>query len=159
VFGVPTVAAEPKVSALLAVALAFAAGCLPSARLVTRLARGVSIEELGDGKPGASNVYRTLGPIPGAAVLVLDSLKAYVPAASLGARGASEGVVAAAAVAPVAAHVAVIGGQGAAAALGAGFAIDTPATLIAVIPILGGTLLGYHAQGRAGSPCRRRHCL
>ena len=132
---------------IVAVALAFAAGCLPSARLVTRLARGQAIEELGDGKPGASNVYRSLGPVPGITVMALDALKAFTPAAALRAGGASQSIVAAAAAAPVAAHVTVVGGQGAAAALGAAFALDTPATLAALVPIVGGTWLGYHPQG------------
>lgn len=105
-----------------------------------------AIEELGDGKPGASNIYRTLGPVPGATVLALDALKAFAPAAVLRGAGAGEGMVAAAAAAPVAAHIIVVGGQGAAAALGAAFALDAPATLIAIVPIVGGTLIGHHPQ-------------
>ena len=130
-----------------AIGLAFAAGCLPGARLVTRFVRGASIDDLGDGKPGASNVYRTLGRGPGAAVLTIDGAKAFVPAAALKAAGASEAVVAAAAAAPVVAHVTVVGGQGAAAALGAAFALDAPATLVAIVPILAGTKAGFHPQG------------
>ena len=129
-----------------ALALAFAAGCLPSARLVARLMSGRSIEELGDGKPGASNVYRSLGPAPGVAVMALDTLKAFAPAAALHAGGAADGVVAAAAVAPVAAHVTVVGGQGVGAALGAALVLDAPTTLVVVVPIVGATVLGYSPQ-------------
>src|SRR5450830_610359 len=59
---------------------AFAAGCVPSGRLLTRLLTGESLDEIGDGKPGSSNVARSVGWKSGAAVFALDAGKAYVPA-------------------------------------------------------------------------------
>ena len=135
----------------LPIALAFAAGCLPSGRIVARLSGAGAIESLGDGKPGASNVFHTVGPVPGAAVLALDCLKALLPAAALRPCGASENTVAAAAVAPVVAHVMVVGGQGVAATMGAGFAIDPTATSLVLVPVVGGTVVGYHVQSVLGA--------
>jgi len=141
------VQAEWRTGEIAAIALAFAAGCLPSARLVARLMSGRSIEELGDGKPGAANVYRSLGIGPGAVVLTLDALKSLVPAAALRASGGSDTAVAVAAAAAVAAHITIVGGQGVATGLGAGFAIDGPATCAAVGSAVGGTCLGRSAHG------------
>jgi glycerol-3-phosphate acyltransferase PlsY len=148
---------DPPAVRLMPVVLAFAAGCLPSARLVLRTVLAdpssdkiAAIEEIGDGKPGASNVYRAIGPLPGISVALLDVVKAFAPAAALKWRGAPDGIVAAAAAAPIAAHVTVVGGQGAASALGAALALDTPATLVALVPVVGGTVLGYHPQGVLG---------
>ena len=144
--------ADHRTRAVAGVTLAFAAGCLPSARLVVRLARGSQIEALGDGKPGAANVYRSLGARLGGTVLALDAAKAFAPATALRAAGASRGVMTAAAAAPVVAHVTVVGGQGAGAALGAAFAIDAPATFVALVPIIGGAKLGSARRASLPAP-------
>ncbi len=59
---------------------AYLLGSVPFGVLVSR-ARGVDIMAVGSGNIGATNVWRTLGPGPGAVVLVLDILKGVVPAA------------------------------------------------------------------------------
>src|SRR5450756_3036073 len=74
---------------------AFAAGCIPSGRLLTRALTGESLDEIGDGKPGSSNVARSVGWKSGAAVLALDAGKAYVPATAARLTGAGDGAVAA----------------------------------------------------------------
>ena len=126
--------------------VAFAAGCLPSARIVTRaLSRG-EITEIGDGKPGAANVSRNLGKGAGAAVLALDAFKAFTPAAAARLAGAPQSVVTLVAVTPMVSHILVVGGRGAACALGAAFAIDAKAMTVTLIPLVGGSKLGYHPQ-------------
>jgi len=66
------------VSALVAVAFAFALGSIPFGVLIARR-RGVDIKQQGSGNIGATNVTRVLGPTAGAAVLVLDAGKGALP--------------------------------------------------------------------------------
>lgn len=128
------------------VAAAFAAGSIPSGRLVTRAVTGQQLGELGDGKPGSSNVARSVGWQAGATVLVLDALKAYVPASAARLDGAGDGRVAALGITTMCGHIAFVRGRGAAAALGAAFAMDPAMMAIGCIPLVGGTLLHRHAQ-------------
>ncbi|MGE5528624.1 MAG: glycerol-3-phosphate acyltransferase [Patescibacteria group bacterium] len=69
-------------------AAAYLVGSFPSAVVVGRLWRGVDIRGMGSGNPGAANALRTLGPVPGAVVLLLDLGKglagSLVPAAVFG---------------------------------------------------------------------------
>lgn len=125
---------------------AFAAGCIPSARIVTRALSREEISDLGDGKPGAANVTRSLGTKAGAVVLGLDALKAFTPATAARLAGAPDPVVALVAVTPMVSHILVVGGRGAACALGACYAIDAKAMTISLIPLVGGSKLGYHPQ-------------
>ena len=67
---------------------AFAIGGIPNGRLVAKAVSGEALEDLGDGKPGSSNVARSLGWKPGALTLALDAGKAYVPAAAARLAGA-----------------------------------------------------------------------
>jgi glycerol-3-phosphate acyltransferase PlsY len=121
--------------------LAFALGCVPSARIVSRLLSGADIVDVGDRKPGAANVTRSLGLGPGIATAGIDMAKGFAVATTARALGAGPDLVGALAVTPVAAHIAVVRGRGAAAALGSAFAIDAPATAVVVVPILGATAL------------------
>ncbi len=59
---------------------AYLLGSVPFGVLVSR-ARGVDIMAVGSGNIGATNVWRVLGPVPGAVVLTLDILKGVIPAA------------------------------------------------------------------------------
>jgi glycerol-3-phosphate acyltransferase PlsY len=127
--------------ALVGLPAAFALGCVPSARIVARLLSGSDIEEVGDRKPGAANVTRSLGLGPGLATGGLDMAKGFAIATTARALGAGPDLVGALAVTPVASHIAVVRGRGAAAALGAAFAMDAPATGIVLVPILAGTAL------------------
>jgi glycerol-3-phosphate acyltransferase PlsY len=59
--------------------LAYVLGSIPSALIVSRLAAGVDIRQLGDGNMGARNVKRTLGWKPGIAVALADVGKGVLP--------------------------------------------------------------------------------
>jgi acyl phosphate:glycerol-3-phosphate acyltransferase len=68
--------------AALAVLLAaggYLAGSIPFGYLAGRLLLGVDVREVGSGNIGATNVARAGGKKLGAAVLLLDALKAIVP--------------------------------------------------------------------------------
>lgn len=97
------VLSEPAVAALLA---AYLIGSLPFGYLVPWLLRGADIRRLGSGNPGATNVYRTIGPAAGLAVGALDGFKGWlgVVAAEPAAAGAGEWLPVAAALAVVAGH-------------------------------------------------------
>ena len=126
---------------------AFALGCLPSARIVSRLVGAGDIETAGDRKPGAANVARTLGWGPGAATLAADVAKGAAPAVLARRCGAGPGLTAAFAVAPVVGHVGVVGGRGAAPALGAALVIDRSATALVLPAVIGGALRRRAALG------------
>lgn len=59
-------------------ALGLVLGSVPFGYLIGRL-KGIDIRAVGSGNIGATNVYRALGPGPGAAVFVLDVAKGLVP--------------------------------------------------------------------------------
>jgi glycerol-3-phosphate acyltransferase PlsY len=67
----------------LALGIAYLAGSFPSAYLAGRLLKGIDLRTVGSGNLGATNVYRTLGAKAAVAVLLLDALKGYLPAALL----------------------------------------------------------------------------
>src|SRR5262249_31082058 len=82
--------------------LVYLIGSLPVGFLVTRLAGGFDIRGRGSGTIGATNVMRTLGPVPAIATLLGDALKGYVavraaevlgPEPSWGAAGAVLAIV------------------------------------------------------------------
>jgi glycerol-3-phosphate acyltransferase PlsY len=58
----------------------YLAGSLPFGYWLVRWFRGVDIRTVGSGNIGATNVWRTFGPGLGIAVVVLDTLKGFVPA-------------------------------------------------------------------------------
>lgn len=64
----------------LAVIAAYLVGSIDFAVIVARM-HGVDIREVGSGNPGASNVMRSIGRVPGAMVLVLDAFKGVIGAA------------------------------------------------------------------------------
>jgi glycerol-3-phosphate acyltransferase PlsY len=67
-------------SLALAIVAAYAIGSIDFAVIVGRL-HGVDIHKTGSGNPGASNVLRTLGPVPAAMVFIGDLLKGTIGAA------------------------------------------------------------------------------
>ena len=106
--------------------------------------------------PGSSNVARSVGWKPAAAVLALDALKAYVPATAARLPGAGDGAVAAVGIWAMCGHIAVVKGRGAASALGAAFAMDPAMMAVGCVPLLGGSLA---APSRARPwPSRRSRC-
>ena len=127
-------------------AAAFAAGGIPNGRIVTRAVTGEQLDELGDGKPGSSNVARSVGWQAGATVLALDALKAYAPASASRLDGAGDNTVAALGITTMCGHIAFVKGRGAAAALGAAFAMDPAMMAIGCVPLVGGSLLHRHAE-------------
>ncbi len=131
---------------LLWMGAAFAAGCIPSGRLVTRALTGKALEDIGDGKPGSSNVARSVGWKPAAAVLALDAGKAYIPATAARLTGAGHGAVAAIGISAMLGHIAVVKGRGAASALGAMFAMDPGTMAIGSAELLGGFKLHRNPQ-------------
>ena len=128
---------------------AFAAGCIPSGRLLTRALTGKTLEDIGDGKPGSSNVARSVGWKSGAAVLALDAGKAYVPATAARLTGAGSGAVAAIGISAMIGHIAVVKGRGAASALGAMYAMDPATMAIGSAELLAGFKLHRNPQAVA----------
>lgn len=59
---------------ILALAISYALGSIPFGILISKLFN-VDIRQHGSGNIGATNVLRTLGPIPGLIVFILDILK------------------------------------------------------------------------------------
>jgi acyl phosphate:glycerol-3-phosphate acyltransferase len=70
---------HPLIAAALAALLASIGGSLPFAVWILRLAADQDVRQVGDGNPGAMNVYRTAGVLPGVAVLLLDVTKGVLP--------------------------------------------------------------------------------
>jgi glycerol-3-phosphate acyltransferase PlsY len=68
------------VTAALIVVAGYLAGSLPFGYWLVRVFRGADIRTVGSGNIGATNVWRTFGVRLGVAVLVLDTLKGFVPA-------------------------------------------------------------------------------
>ncbi len=66
-------------SLLVALALGYLSGSLPWGLWLGRWLRGVDVRTLGSRNLGATNVYRSLGPGIGIAVLVLDIAKGALP--------------------------------------------------------------------------------
>ncbi len=58
---------------------AYLLGTFPSAVMVAR-SKGIDIQKVGSGNPGASNIARTLGTKWGVVVFILDGLKGAIPA-------------------------------------------------------------------------------
>lgn len=66
-------------SLLACVACGYVAGSLPWGLWLGRLVKGVDVRTLGSGNLGATNVYRSLGPVIGVATLLLDVTKGALP--------------------------------------------------------------------------------
>src|SRR6266542_3037311 len=58
-----------------AVVVGYLLGAIPFAVLLTRWVSGIDVRRLGSGNPGAANVWRSVGPALGLAVLILDCAK------------------------------------------------------------------------------------
>lgn len=135
---------HPVLFALVALPTAFAVGCLPTARLVIWLFGG-GREAVVEGKAGADMVRHSVGTGPAIATGIIDALKGYSVARLARHYGAGRNLTGALAVAPLVAHVMVVRGRGAAAAVGTGFAIDEPTMLVAGLPIVAGSIAKHHA--------------
>jgi glycerol-3-phosphate acyltransferase PlsY len=60
-------------------AAAYLVGSIPFGLVVGKLAKGVDLRQVGSGNIGAANAFRTLGPVLGVLVLILDGLKGTLP--------------------------------------------------------------------------------
>jgi len=54
-------------------------GALPIGLLVGRMVKGIDVRDYGSGNIGASNVWRTMGPLWGVVVFLFDFCKGYFP--------------------------------------------------------------------------------
>lgn len=126
------------VNLLGALAAAYAIGSIPFAVIAGRRV-GADVRLQGSGNPGASNVFRTLGPGAGAAVAALDIAKGAVSVLVAQRISSSEPVVAAAGAAAVVGHVFPLwlrfrGGKGVATGFGA-FAVLAPAAAMLALTV------------------------
>jgi glycerol-3-phosphate acyltransferase PlsY len=60
------------VNGIIAVVLGYLLGSIPTAYIVTRLAKGEDVRRLGGGNVGGLNVYREVGLLPAAVVAIVD---------------------------------------------------------------------------------------
>ena len=64
---------------LVFVLVAYLFGALPVGLLVGRMVKGIDVRDYGSGNIGASNVWRTMGPVWGIAVFLFDFCKGFFP--------------------------------------------------------------------------------
>lgn len=136
---------------VIAVVAAFLVGSIPFGYLIGQTFYRTDIRAAGSGNIGAMNALRTLGRAGGAAVLVLDALKGFVPAFLAAAYFHSSVVAAVVAAAAVLGHcfspwLRWRGGKGVATSFGAIFAISWPAGLVAVGGWIAGALLTQYSS-------------
>ena len=105
------------------VLVGFLLGSIPTAYLMGKWRQGTDIRTLGSGNPGATNIGREIGIVPGILVLIIDAVKGAI-AILIGQRlGVPTTVLYFAALAAVIAHnfspfIGFKGGKGAATVLG-----------------------------------------
>jgi len=63
---------------IIAILIAYLLGSIPTAYIFGKLVKGVDIRDFGSGNVGATNVFRSIGKIPGLIVFVLDFLKGFL---------------------------------------------------------------------------------
>lgn len=66
---------------LLSLISSYLLGSIPTGYLFGKALKGIDIRKHGSGNVGATNVFRTVGKIPGIAVLFLDALKGFAAVA------------------------------------------------------------------------------
>jgi glycerol-3-phosphate acyltransferase PlsY len=85
--------------------IAFIFGSLPLSVWLGHLALGVDIRQVGDGNPGAANVWRAGGPFWGILAILLDSFKGLIPVALANFLvGLNDWAIVPVALAPIAGH-------------------------------------------------------
>ena len=113
------------VNEIIAVVLGYLLGSIPSAYIVTRVATGKDVRQLGGGNVGGVNVYREVGAIPALAVGIVDLGKGTAAVAiAYWLLGVSQPFVLLAVLAAVAGHNWMVflkfsGGKGMGATIGA----------------------------------------
>ncbi len=127
---------------------AFLLGSLPTAYLVARVFAGLDIRSVGDGNPGAKNVYHSVGPLAGVLVAIGDIGKGAAAVTVAQTLGEPKEIVRAAGLAAVLGHdfspfLGFKGGQGMAAILGV-FGVLYPRELAPCLLLGALTLLLRH---------------
>lgn len=69
---------------LLAIAISYIIGSVPTAYIFVRIIKGVDIRKFGSGNVGATNALRLLGRGWGVTILFLDIIKGFLPVVVLG---------------------------------------------------------------------------
>ncbi|MBM3288172.1 MAG: glycerol-3-phosphate 1-O-acyltransferase PlsY [Candidatus Eisenbacteria bacterium] len=133
---------------------AFLLGSLPSGLWWGRILRGIDIRQHGSRNLGATNIYRTLGPAHGIAVLLLDVAKGAGAVLWSQAWSHSEAGAALGGILAVLGHAFTPfarfrGGKGVAAGLGVWLVLAPPASLLALAAF--GVVLGLTRRVSAGS--------
>lgn len=62
---------------ILAILSSYLIGSIPFSIIISRLFRKIDIREYGSKNPGATNVFRVVGPLAGSIVLILDIAKGF----------------------------------------------------------------------------------
>jgi len=66
---------------ILGIISSYLLGCVPTAYIFGRITKGIDIRKFGSGNVGATNALRVLGKKIGVAVLIIDIIKGFIPAA------------------------------------------------------------------------------
>lgn len=127
----------PGIELVVAVAVGYLIGAIPSGVLIGRL-RGIDPRESGSGRTGTTNALRSLGPRWAAAVALLDVAKGIMAVVAGGAIGPEPWAGALAGVAAVVGHVRSVfigfgGGRGVATGAGA-MLVLAPLAVLASLP-------------------------
>jgi glycerol-3-phosphate acyltransferase PlsY len=63
---------------IIALILSYLVGGIPTSIIAGRILKGIDIRDHGSGNAGATNVYRVLGPVPAAVVVLIDAGKGII---------------------------------------------------------------------------------
>lgn len=123
-------------SSILALAASYFIGAIPFGLIVGKVSKGIDIRDFGSGNIGASNVLRTLGPVLGVLVLLLDTAKGLAAVLICKALGLTPWFIVLGALMGVAGHTLSVflkfrGGKGVATSLGVIIGLDPAAAGIA----------------------------
>jgi len=67
------------IDAIIFLVLSYLCGSIPVGLLTGKMVKGIDVREYGSGNIGATNVWRTLGPVCGTIVFALDVIKGLLP--------------------------------------------------------------------------------
>jgi glycerol-3-phosphate acyltransferase PlsY len=133
------------ITGLLAIVLAYLVGSFPTAHVITRLATGKDIRQLGSGNMGANNTWREVSPVAGITVGFLDVGKGAIVVFSvhqlLGVPlFEADGIALLAGIAAVAGHIWPVylkftGGNGLLTTVGV-FILELPREMLVVLAIV-----------------------
>lgn len=150
----PRIGAEPLAAVIVFGVIGYLAGSLPFAIWVTRWVKGVDVRDAGSRHATTTNTIRQAGFQAGAAVLLLDIAKGFVPVSLAASSGAPAWVAGAVAAAVVAGHCWPVfagfrGGMGLAAA-GGGYLAVSPLGFLITLGVLLALTLSIRHSARAG---------